>query len=314
MRQPATTAAPASTGRASSPAWSGTGTSTSGSGSSSYDPTTARRDHRAGRGVPDGGRRRWATTKSKRARPSCALASARSASRDEPAYQRFGTYDIVDPGKWTVTKGADRITFVHQLGDTAGYAYVYRKTLRLAGRLAGARAQPPRTPARRPSRRASTTTTSSPSTGKPTGPDFVVRFPFEPRAARPLNGLAEVNGNEVTFPKTFERRRRSSPSWKGSAPRRRTTTSGSRTASTGAGVRITGNRPLSKLPFWSDWKTSCPGAVHRHDRRAGQGVHVGDSLRLLRRGEGAGSREIGRRATHRAAGIRYLLERHHESS
>src|SRR5690242_1248406 len=50
---------------------------------------------------------------------------------DEPAYRRFGTYDIVDPGRWTVNKGADWTEFVHELRDAAGYAYVYRKTLRL---------------------------------------------------------------------------------------------------------------------------------------------------------------------------------------
>ena len=32
---------------------------------------------------------------------------------------------------------------------------------------------------------------------QPTGPDIVVRFPFDPRAARALNGLAEVRGKEL---------------------------------------------------------------------------------------------------------------------
>ena len=30
--------------------------------------------------------------------------------------------------------------------------------------------------------------------GQPTGPDFVVRFPFEPRADKDLKGFAEVKG------------------------------------------------------------------------------------------------------------------------
>src|SRR5262245_31300019 len=31
---------------------------------------------------------------------------------DKP-YERFRTYEIVDPGKWTVTRGPDRIDFTH---------------------------------------------------------------------------------------------------------------------------------------------------------------------------------------------------------
>src|SRR4029453_5822272 len=46
---------------------------------------------------------------------------------DERSYRRFATYVIVDPGTWTVNKGADWIEFVHQVKETAGYAYTYRK-------------------------------------------------------------------------------------------------------------------------------------------------------------------------------------------
>ena len=39
---------------------------------------------------------------------------------DEPAYRRFETYEIVDPGKWTVKKGSDWIEFVHELQRHGG--------------------------------------------------------------------------------------------------------------------------------------------------------------------------------------------------
>jgi len=175
----------------------------------------------------------------------------------EASYQRFGTYEIVDPGKWTVTKGADRITFVHQLGETAGYAYVYRKTLRLTGSSL----------VLEHSLRNTGTKTIATSVydhnfftldGETAGPNIVVRFPFAPRAARPLNGLAEVNGNEVTFPKTFERTETVFTELEGFGATPKDYDFRIENRSSGAGVRITGNRPLSKLPFWSNWKTSCP--------------------------------------------------------
>src|SRR5829696_6045300 len=40
---------------------------------------------------------------------------------DEPAYRRFGTYEIVDPGTWTIERGAASMTFVHELKESGGY-------------------------------------------------------------------------------------------------------------------------------------------------------------------------------------------------
>src|SRR5690348_12890531 len=44
---------------------------------------------------------------------------------------RFVTYDIVNPGLWTVQRGPDWISFTHEMAATDGYAYLYRKTVRL---------------------------------------------------------------------------------------------------------------------------------------------------------------------------------------
>ena len=41
--------------------------------------------------------------------------------------------------------------------------------------------------------------------GQPTGPDVVVRFPFEPRATRALNGLAETRGRDFVYLKELQR-------------------------------------------------------------------------------------------------------------
>ena len=52
---------------------------------------------------------------------------------DEAAYRRFATYEIVDPGTWTIDRAPDAITFTHRLDEASGYAYTYRKTLRVDG-------------------------------------------------------------------------------------------------------------------------------------------------------------------------------------
>src|SRR5687768_13594325 len=51
----------------------------------------------------------------------------------ETSPHRFCRYESVDPVTLTTKAGKDRIEFVHELKDGSGYAYVYRKTLRLDG-------------------------------------------------------------------------------------------------------------------------------------------------------------------------------------
>ena len=50
---------------------------------------------------------------------------------EEKAYRPYDTYEIVDPGKWTVKRHKNSIEFTHRLKGENGYAYVYRKTVRL---------------------------------------------------------------------------------------------------------------------------------------------------------------------------------------
>jgi hypothetical protein len=176
---------------------------------------------------------------------------------DEPAYRRFETYEIVDPGQWTVHKSSDKIEFVHELGDTAGYAYIYRKTLRLAKDSLVLE------------HRLKNTGKKSIATSvynhnfftmdrQPTGPDFVVRFPFVPRAARPLNDLAAIRGNDANFLKDFVKGQTVFTEVEGFGATAKDYDFRIENRKTGAGVRITGDRPLQKVYFWSAHLTTCP--------------------------------------------------------
>ena len=176
---------------------------------------------------------------------------------DEPAYRRFATYEIVDPGEWTVRKGSNRIEFVHELRGTAGYAYVYRKTLRLIKdslvlehRL------------RNTGRKAIATSVYNHNfftlDRQPTGPDIAVRFPFEARASRALNELAEIRGRELVFLKEFVKGQTVFTEVEGFGATAKDYDFRIEHRQSGAGVRITGDRPLSKLLFWSAGLTVCP--------------------------------------------------------
>jgi hypothetical protein len=185
-------------------------------------------------------------------------------------YRRFDTYEIVDPGKRTLNKSSSSVEFIHELQHpSSGYSYVYTKRLRLSGdsivlegRLKNTGSKP-----------ISTSVYNHnffTLDNQQTGPDFIVRFPFDARAARDLGGLAEVKGRELTFLKSFESGQTIFSEIEGFGTRPADYDFRVENRKTGAGVRITGDRPLLKLPVWSAWKTVCPEPYIDVSAAAGQ--------------------------------------------
>jgi hypothetical protein len=177
---------------------------------------------------------------------------------DEPAYRRFELYDVVDHGKWSTKASHDRIDYTHELGDANGYGYVYRKTLRLSGNTLVLEHRLENT-GRKPIATSVYDHNFFTLDGQTTGPDAVVQFTaFDPKAARPLNGLAETRGREIRFLKAFESKETVFTEVSGFGPTARDYDFRVENRKTGAGVHVTGDQPLSKLLFWSAWKTVCP--------------------------------------------------------
>jgi hypothetical protein len=182
---------------------------------------------------------------------------------DDKPYNHFGTYEIVDPGKWTVSAKADSVVFTHAVKDPdSGYAYEYTKTVQL---VAG-----------KPElvlEHKLTNTGTKPFASdvyehnfymldhKPTGPDLAVKFPFDVQAAREWKpGLVELRGHELRYVKEL--------ALADTAYNELTGYSGDpvdydirvENRKTGAGVRQTADRPMSKLMYWSIRPTACPEA------------------------------------------------------
>ncbi len=86
---------------------------------------------------------------------------------------------------------------------------------------------------------------------KTTGPANVVRFPFAPKAARPLNGMAEVRGREIAIARDFQPKESVFTELEGFGATAADNGFEMENRTTGAGVRVAGDRPLSKLLFWS---------------------------------------------------------------
>jgi hypothetical protein len=176
---------------------------------------------------------------------------------EEAAYRRFATYDIVDPGSRTVTRTTDSVTFVHELRNAAGYSYVYTKTLRLSGDTLVLEHSLKNT-----GQKAIVTNVYDHNfftlDRRSTGPDFVVRFPFEPRALKPLGDLAATRGKEFVFLRQFEKEQTVFTELEGFGPTAADYDIRVENGRTGAGVHVTADRPLAKLVFWSAVNTVCP--------------------------------------------------------
>jgi len=178
---------------------------------------------------------------------------------DERRFNAFHTYEIVDPGKWKIRKAKDRVEFTHELKDGTGLAYVYRKTLRLT------RNKPElviehtlRNTGRREISTAQYNHNFFVIDKQPTGPDFVVKFPFEARATLDLQDKAQVRGRELVYLRELQKGESVFTQLTGFGDTAKDYDFRIENRKAGAGVRITGDRPLKRLVYWSIRTTLCP--------------------------------------------------------
>jgi hypothetical protein len=94
--------------------------------------------------------------------------------------------------------------------------------------------------------------------GQPTGPDSVVRFRFEPRATRDLKAMAEVKDGQLRYLRELQTGQSVFTEVEGFGGTERDYDIRLENRKAGAGVRITGDRPIAKLVYWSIRTTFCP--------------------------------------------------------
>jgi len=120
---------------------------------------------------------------------------------EEKDYRPYDTYEIVDSGKWTTRKHKDRIEFTQRLKSDQGYAYVYRKTVRLV------KGKPQLLLEHSLKNTGSKVIETNQYNHnffvidhEVVGPDVVVKFVFTPNPTRGFKDRAEVRGQEIVFP------------------------------------------------------------------------------------------------------------------
>ncbi|MGA2197593.1 MAG: hypothetical protein ABSH40_20185 [Bryobacteraceae bacterium] len=180
---------------------------------------------------------------------------------DESGFQQFHTYEIADPGEWTIARLPDGIEFTQELAAVNGYAYLYRKRVRL-------RENPPglvlEHSLKNKGRKTIETSVYEHDffmlDAQPTSPDTVVTFPFEVRAGKSLAGLAETRAKQVVFLHELARGETVFTDLEGYGTAASDYDIRVENRKTGAGVRQTSDRPISKLVLWSIRATVCPEA------------------------------------------------------
>jgi hypothetical protein len=178
---------------------------------------------------------------------------------NEARYAFSAPFEIVDTGKWRVRTGADWVEFTQTLADKSGYGYVYRKRVSLAK---GKPVLLLEHSLKNTGARAIETTVYNHNffvlDGLPSGPGFTLEFPFELKAAKDMRGLVEVRGKQVAYLQELTEGQSTGTDLTGFGKTAQDYDIRVENRKVGAGARITGDRPIDSLYFWTARTTVCP--------------------------------------------------------
>jgi len=172
----------------------------------------------------------------------------------EGNYNRYFPYEVTDPGKWSVSRKRDSIEFTQNLSDpNSGYGYVYRKLVRLV------KGKPEMVIEQRLKNTGKLAIRSSVYNHnfvvldkQAPGPDFTFRVPFQIQTNRqPNKELAEIRGAEIVFAKPLSGEEQLAVPIQGFGDSAKDTEIVIENRRVGAGVKITGDRPLVRDLLWS---------------------------------------------------------------
>ena len=174
--------------------------------------------------------------------------------KDQDSYDAYKLYEIVDSGKWSVRKHSDSIEFSQELADpSSGHGYVYRKTVRLAkGKPEMVLEHSLKNTGRRTIQSSVYNHNFLVLDGQAPGPDFSITVPFQIHSPQPPNQeLAQIRGNQIVYSKVLENQEVVEIPMLGFSDSPQDNEIRIENSRVGAGMRISGDRPLSSANLWS---------------------------------------------------------------
>ncbi len=180
---------------------------------------------------------------------------------DDSPYKFTVAYPLVDPGKWKVRAKRNAVSFRQELHSQLGYSYVYKKVLQLDK-------QKPFLILEHQLKNTGTKTIDTEVydhdffmlDGLPTGPDMVVRFPFDLKADQVMEHGAKINGKELVYQQELGPRQTATTYLTGFSDNPSDYDITVENTKSGVGVEQTSDAPMSRLNFWSIRTTICPEA------------------------------------------------------
>ncbi|MEX2565720.1 MAG: hypothetical protein WD431_07260 [Cyclobacteriaceae bacterium] len=185
---------------------------------------------------------------------------------EEKGYRFMFTYDITNPGKWTVKTYKDRIKFFHELQDGTGYGYLYTKTVKL---VKGEPKMLLSHSLKNTGRKTINTTAYNHHffilDGEPTGPNIKFTFPYDVSVNNKAKGntrgfgtLAGIKDGVITFDRKLNKGEQVySSGLQGFGSGAEDHQFSLENIKTGAGVTVKGDRELEKLVFWANPSAYC---------------------------------------------------------
>ncbi len=172
----------------------------------------------------------------------------------------FPTLEIVDEGTWQTRVHPDAVEFIHEVSDpSSGYGYRYTKTVALpAGRMQMTLTHRLESTGANPIDTEVYNHNFFVLDGQPTGPDLQIRVPFVLEPSNVRGDAVQVVRNRIKYLKPVETSVRMELA--GFSTSRFDYDIRVENRGTGAGVRVTSDRPLSDMVFWSSPTTACPEA------------------------------------------------------
>ena len=179
---------------------------------------------------------------------------------DGSKYTPFRYYDVLDPGKWKIKKRSDAVEF-HQTLKDSSYSYEYEKTVRLVkGKPELVLEHTLKNTGLRVIETDVYDHNLFVADHQPVGPGFLLKFPFglTTGESRGIGDIAEIRGDSIVFKRQLVARESVYSILQGYGKDAKDYDIRLENHTTGAGVRITCDRPLSKMMFWGCPTTVCP--------------------------------------------------------
>jgi hypothetical protein len=174
--------------------------------------------------------------------------------RGEGTYNRFVPYDIVNTGTWKIKKHKNSIEFQQEISDpSSGYGYIYRKVVRLEQGKPNMVIEHSLKNTGEKEIKSNVYNHNFVVLDKQTpGPDFTFKVPFEIKPMRPPDkALAEARGNQVVLMKKLSGSEEVAMPFRGFSDSASDNKTIIENHKVGAGLKITGDRPLTMTVFWS---------------------------------------------------------------